>query len=650
MLSLAWAGVSSAQIVQPEPPLTANGSSLQTGYFEFLRGRHLEGQGQLAEALAAYERAARADAGSAQIRAEIAALYARQSRIEDAIREAQRALTLDAENADANWVLGALYANEIEARREAGSSATADRRSEPTAEMAIAHLERARPGRPFDTGLVLTLGRLYLGRRAWREASVVLEESVAREPESAEARYLLAQAYDGRGDLARAIETLEALLAIEPRFVRALLDIADLQVRRRDWPAAARAYERAAEAQPDNVDLRLRQAAALANAGRPAEARTVLTAIERGRPDEPRALLLLVDVERALRDHAAAERYARRLMEVQPAQPFGLQALAQVYADRREYRQVVATLEPGLARFEASGEHPRVVAGLRVMLGAAHLHLREFEPAMRSFDLAAAQGDAATIAAYRVQTHLEAGRPADALAVAQQARARFPDDLRLTGLEAEAWLKSGDRARAVEVQQAALAGRAEEPEAHVALAGLLLEAREFARAEDVLEAAARRFPNAIAIPFQLGAVLEEQRRYDEAERAFRRALALDASHGPTLNYLGYMLADRGQRLDEAVGLLRQAVEQDPYNGSYLDSLGWAYFKQGALQRAREYLVRAGDQLPNNSVVQDHLGDLLFALRDASGAIAAWQRALDGDGRSIEKRQVQGKIDRARGRE
>ncbi len=49
----------------------------------------------------------------------------------------------------------------------------------------------------------------------------------------------------------------------------------------------------------------------------------------------------------------------------------------------------------------------------------------------------------------------------------------------------------------------------------------------------------------------------------------------------TLNYLGYMLADRGIRLPEAVKLIRKAVDLDPMNGAYLDSLGWTYFRNGS---------------------------------------------------------------------
>jgi len=60
----------------------------------------------------------------------------------------------------------------------------------------------------------------------------------------------------------------------------------------------------------------------------------------------------------------------------------------------------------------------------------------------------------------------------------------------------------------------------------------------------------------------------------------------------TLNYLGYMLADKGMRLPEALKLIRKAVDIDPMNGAYLDSLGWAYFKLGQYEEAEENLRQA----------------------------------------------------------
>ena len=115
-----------------------------------------------------------------------------------------------------------------------------------------------------------------------------------------------------------------------------------------------------------------------------------------------------------------------------------------------------------------------------------------------------------------------------------------------------------------------------------------------------------------------------------------------------LNYLGYMLAERGERLDESVGYLKKAVAMEPENGSFLDSLGWAYFKAGKLDLAEENLKRAADQLQDQF---RHPGTLRRSCSSRSGrfeeAIAAWNRALAGDGDSIDRADIDRKIRDAR---
>jgi len=634
-----------------------------TAYFEFLRGRHLESQGQIAQALDAYRLASEADPASAAIPAEIATLNARANRTEEANKAARHALELDPDNADAHWVLGTILAAQVEGEDEAGAPATPDRPAASTpatpdkpaagkanADEAIAHLEQARPKRPYDATLALTLGRLYLGQRAWAKARGVLEPVVERDPDHAEAAYLLAQAQIGAGDLEGAAASLDAVSAAEPRFARALIDRADVAMRLRKWDDAAAAFGKAAATLPDNPDLKLRQAAALMRAGKHAEARVVLLATEKARPTDARVQFLLVDVDRQLRDYEAAERAARHVIALEPDRASGYHALAQVLSDRREHRAIVDALAPAIVRLEAK-EDARSLVSLRVSLGIARLQVREFDAAIADIDRARRDAGGADpgLDALRVQARLEAGKIKDALSIVTAARTTNPASLRLLGLEAEARLKAGERDRAFALYQQAIDADGAEADAPIAFAGLLVEAHEYRRAESVLNAARLKFPEETTIPFQLGAVFEEQKRYDDAERAFRDALVIDPKHAPTLNYLGYMLAEHSKKLDEAVKLLEEAVALDPYNGSYLDSLGWAYFKTGAYDRAKTYLLRAGDQLPRNSVIQDHVGDLLFAMADKPGAVAAWRRALDGDGRSIERSAIEKKIEKARAR-
>ena len=133
-------------------------------------------------------------------------------------------------------------------------------------------------------------------------------------------------------------------------------------------------------------------------------------------------------------------------------------------------------------------------------------------------------------------------------------------------------------------------------------------------------------PEDRAFRFQLAALLEQQRRFEEAEVEFRKVLAAAPDHDLALNYLGYMLADQDERLDESEALIQRALAEDPYNGSYLDSLGWVQFRKGELGLAEPNLLRAQRCQPENGVILDHLGDLYRAKGDAEEAVRFWRLA------------------------
>ena len=81
-------------------------------------------------------------------------------------------------------------------------------------------------------------------------------------------------------------------------------------------------------------------------------------------------------------------------------------------------------------------------------------------------------------------------------------------------------------------------------------------------------------------------------------------------------------------------LVRKALDAEPDNGAYLDSLGWAHFK-GRSGRGGEVPRRGGRTHAENSEVQDHLGDVLAPPGRVDDAIAAWTRALEGDGEDVD---------------
>ena len=90
--------------------------------------------------------------------------------------------------------------------------------------------------------------------------------------------------------------------------------------------------------------------------------------------------------------------------------------------------------------------------------------------------------------------------------------------------------------------------RGDDPRAHIALAQAYAEAERGTQAVRVLQTAQARFPTESVLTFELGAVFDKQKRHAEAEAAFRQLIAKEPEHAAALNYLGYLLAERGEAL------------------------------------------------------------------------------------------------------
>lgn len=298
--------------------------------YHFLLGRHLESAGEVEQAIAAHLEAIRLAPESAELKSELAGLYARQQKTLEAIELAEAALALDPDNREANRIAGSIYAAVAEQRRALRPGDN----PQDYAARAIAALERARQTGPQDPGLDLTIGRLYVQTAAYDKALPLLRRVVAEQPGYPEASLLLATAQEGAGRTDDAIATLEQLIGQSPRVVRAYMVLGELHEKRGDWDRAADAYGRAQALGTRGVDLTTRHAAALINAGKAAAAKDVLQP-SASQPDaDALRLYLFASAQRQSGDLAGAEATSRRLREKAPEDPRGLYVLAQVLEAR----------------------------------------------------------------------------------------------------------------------------------------------------------------------------------------------------------------------------------------------------------------------------------------------------------------------------
>ena len=544
--------------------------------YYFLLGRYLEGAGKTDEAVAALRKAIAADPKSAEPRAELAGLYARQDKAPEAVAAAEDALTVDARNQEANRILGSVLAALAEQRQAAkpGDDVAA------YPKRAMAALEIARGDGTGDLSVDLALSRLYLEADRPADAIPLLRRIVLEQPQYAEGSVLLADAQEAAGAPDAAVETLTNLLDDQPQFFRGRVQLAELYEHQRRWPQAADAWAKVQALNPRNTEVAARRATALISAGRAADARDVLAAALKVAPNDLRMSFMLVQAQRDAGDLEAAEATARALQAAHPEDARATYLLAQTLDARGRHQDVVDLLKPEIARQKAAKAKGPQLAMLLGSEGLALQQLRRYDEAIAAFreaiDLAP---DEPVRSVLLIQGYSTAGRHKEALEAAEKARARFPQET--------------------------------------------------------------------TILYQLGAALDRAGSQPEAEKAFRDVIARDPLDAGALNYLGYMLAEHGRSLDEAVTFIQRALVIEPENPSFLDSLGWAYVQQGKLDLADPPLTAAATKMPKNSVIQEHLGDLRHKQNRHADAIAAWQKALIGDGDSLDRVKVQKKIDAAR---
>jgi tetratricopeptide (TPR) repeat protein len=366
-------------------------------------------------------------------------------------------------------------------------------------------------------------------------------------------------------------------------------------------------------------------------------------------PGYMEAVLLLSEAQAGKGDTAAAIATLQQAIDAQPGNPRAAMQLADLYEQSGRWTEAAAVYE------RLAGASPGMAAALNPRRATALVNAGRFDEARAILDkLTAANPADAGLWFLASQTELRAGMLGDAEQAARRIIAIDQADPRGPAALSDVLVARREFPRALEVLQpwidASAKGDAPIDADEMLLpraSRILGELDHPDRAVEVLERLAKRLPADIDVRFELAAAYERARRHADAERLFREVVLTNPAHALALNYLGYMLADRGERLEEAVSLITRALEIEPDNPSFHDSLGWAYFKLQRYDLAESHLAKAAAGSEDSSLVQDHYGDALFALKRVDGAIAAWQKALAGDRDDVDLTGIEKKIARAR---
>jgi tetratricopeptide (TPR) repeat protein len=604
-------------------------------YYNFAMG-HLYGElaaaygnrGEyLNKAIEHYKLALKHDPSSSLLFEELTDLYVQAGKVRDAVTEAEALIRQDPSNNTARRILGRIYMRMI-------GDAQQGRVNEDMLRMATEQFVKVAEADPKDLEAWLTLGRLHRVARNSVEAEKAYKKAVELDPNSEEGLTGLAILYSDLGDTKKAIEMLSIVTARNPN-PRTLAALASSYEQMRDFSSAADVLKKALELAPENTRLKSALAQNLLFTERLDEALALYQEVIKEDPRDLQAQLRIAEIYRYKRDFSSAHAALARAKELDRDSLEVRYDEVNLLEAEGKHEQAITTLksivdETEKKSYSLAEKNNRVM--LLERLGVLYRTAGQFPQAVETFRRIAALNPevASRVAVHVVDTYRMSKDYANAQKESAAALKQFPKERIVKLAHASLLADTGKVDDAAAVVRGLIDGGEQDRENQLALAQVYEKGKRFAEMEKALDAAqqlSETDSQRETITFMRGAMYEKMKKYDAAEAEFRKVLEKNPDNSSALNYLGYMLADRGVRLEEAQKMISRALELDPDNGAYLDSLGWVYFRQNKLEEAENYLKRSLESIKNDPTVHDHLGDVYFKQGRLKEAVTQWQASL-----------------------
>ncbi|MFZ3363888.1 MAG: tetratricopeptide repeat protein, partial [Candidatus Acidiferrales bacterium] len=450
-------------------------------------------------------------------------------------------------------------------------------------------------------GALEQLSQLYLEEGRPQDAIALLRDAAGSSDDAA-LYDLLGNAYTKTNDNAKAQAAFQRAVALDPDEPSHRHGLAQAMLSNNDYQDALPQFERLVQMEPDN----------------------------------PQNYLRISQIYRHMNELDKAE---AALMQAKKYAPGDLEVLyneALLYEAQARYKDAIQVLSDAIAGVKAQQQEgqpaPSALEILYEQLGMAHRDAGDYDSAERTFEEMQQLGPSSQKRGelLLIDTYRASGDIKHALAEAEKARAANAGDPTLAVTYAMLLGDNGQVDDATKVLRGLTVNGQLDRDTYIDLAQVEERGKRYSDAERDANAAlglAHDPSDKESAWFLLGAIYNDEKRYEQAEEMFRKSLAVNPHDAGVLNDYGYMLAERGIRLDEAITMIHGALAEDPTNGAYLDSLGWAYYKQGNLAEAQQCLQQAIAHDSSDPTILSHLGDVYAKMGQSDRAEQIWEKAL-----------------------
>jgi putative PEP-CTERM system TPR-repeat lipoprotein len=437
-------------------------------------------------------------------------------------------------------------------------------------------------------------------------------------------------AYLGKKDLAKARESFERALKIDPSFFPAAATLARLDVQD-NKPAVAKArFDAILKADPKHLQAML-ALAEHAHANR--DEKTYIGWLDKAAAANPQALQPRLQQSRywlAKGDSAKALAAARAAVTAQPNNPAALDLLGTAQFASKD-------LDNALGTYRKLADQSPNRAEPRLKLAQVQLAMKQPEEARKSLQEAIRLKPSLTEAQLLLGSlEIQSARHDEALKIARQIQQQSPKTL-------AGWVLEGDVALARKQYPAALAAFERAHKLAPSPATLIGQHRALAGAGRFDESTKRladwlaAHPQDHSTRLYLAEQLSAHGQYKAAADHYLLLNQQVPGNVVVLNNLAVALSEIKDK--RALGFAEQAFKLKPDNPAIMDTLGWILVQQGQSKRGVKLLQQALSKMPDAAEIQYHLAAAYAETGDNDRARQELNRLLDSGSAFRQEKQA-----------
>jgi putative PEP-CTERM system TPR-repeat lipoprotein len=471
---------------------------------------------------------------------------------------------------------------------------------------------------PSAVGPKMQLARLLTATKP-AEADKLIDEAIAANPRSAEARQVKGEMLRNRGDQEGAMRLFDEALKIDPNYGSAHLGRAYVNIMLGKYKAADEDIDPILKASADHFMANYLRGLELARQEKYAEADRIFDRISTGFAAFWPGYYAQGATKLKLGQYGQAETSLGKYLAHVPDDMKAAQLVATAALQQQAASRAIAYLKPFADKTPAD-------AALLAILGNAYVADRKPDLALQQFQkIAALDPDNPAIKTQVGISQINAGQGEQGLATLQQ----------VFGTEAGAPIAgpmlvvTEVRARrldkAAEVAASLIKRDAQNPIYHTLLGEVRAAQQDYPAAEGAFRAALAIKPDLTAATRDLAQVYSATGRTVEARNLYNDLLAKNPNEANALLGLAdtYIAQQKWTEAIDAINRARVAAGNDPAPG--LKLVGVHQMRQD-WTNAKTVAAELAAQFPGNANILDAQGQAQLAVGDTNGAISSFRRA------------------------